>query len=132
LPFNPRCPGISPYCGGSSASGGVLRVVRGGHSPIDIEACPRRVVAVGHRLGVWLGGVEAAAPLLYELLPEHGEGVPPRSQALRPAYLGKTWILSLLLSLPSCLRVAREGQWPLHARAGARTYCPRERCRRVV
>ena len=118
LSFVPRCLGIFPYSGGSSTRGSVLHVVRGDHSPVDVEAFPCRVVAVGLGVGVWLGGVKAPVPLLHQLLPERGEGVPPWSQASRPAYLGKTWTLSLLLSLLSHIRVAREGQWPLYACAG--------------
>ena len=79
LSIIPRSPGIFPRCGGSSTGGGILCVVCGSHDPIDVEALPRRVVAVGFRVGIWLGGVEASAPLLCQLLSEPGDGVAPRS-----------------------------------------------------
>ena len=75
----PRGPGIFPCYGSSSTSGGILRVVRGSHGPVNVEALPRRVVAVGFRVGIWLGGVEASASLLHQLLPERDDGVPSGS-----------------------------------------------------
>ena len=88
MPVVPKCPGIFPCCGSSSTGGGV-RVVRGSHGPIDVEALPCRVIAVGFRVGIWLGGVETSASLLRQLLSERGKGVSPRSQAARPTYLWK-------------------------------------------
>ena len=90
LPVVPRCPGIFPSCGSSSTGGGILCVVRGSYGPVDVEAFPCRIIAVGFRIRVWLGGVETSALLLRRLLSERGEGVSPKSQASRPAYLGKT------------------------------------------
>ena len=105
----PSCPGVSPCCKSSSAGGGVLRVVHGSHGPIDVEALPCWVVAVGFGFEVWLSGIEASMLLLRQLLPECGEGVSPRSHASRHAYLGKTWAFSHLSILLPHIHVAREG-----------------------
>ena len=110
----PMCARVSPCCGSSSTGDGVLRVVHGGHGPIDIEALPCGVVAVRLGVRVWLDSVEASAPFLRQLLPKRGEGVSPWSQASRPPYLGKAWTLSHPPSLLPCLHVAREGEWLLH------------------
>ena len=59
-----RCPGIFPCCGGLTTGSGVLCVVRGSHGPVDVEALPRRFVAVVFEVRIWLGGVEASASLL--------------------------------------------------------------------
>ena len=75
----PRRPGVFPCCGGLSTGGGILRVVHGSHGPVNVEALPRRVVAVGFGVGIWLGGVEASASLLRQLLPKRGDGIPSRS-----------------------------------------------------
>jgi len=79
LPVIPRCHGISRCSGSTGTGSGILRVVRSGHGSVDVEAFPGRVVAIGFRIGVWLGGVETSAPLLRQLLPERGDGVSPRS-----------------------------------------------------
>jgi hypothetical protein len=42
----PRCPGFFHCYGGSVTDGGILCVVYGSHGPVDVEALPRRVVAV--------------------------------------------------------------------------------------
>jgi len=65
-----RRPGILPCCRGSTAGNGVLCLVRGFYRPVDMEAFPSRVVAVGLKVGVWLGGIEASASLLEQALPE--------------------------------------------------------------
>jgi hypothetical protein len=75
----PRRPGVFPCCRGSTARNSVLCLVGGFHRPVDMEAFPCRVVAVGIRAGVWLGGVEASASFLQQLLPEGGNRVPARA-----------------------------------------------------
>ena len=79
LSIVPRCLGVLPCYGGSTAGGGVLCFVRGSYGPIDVEAFPCRVVAVRFGVGIRLGGVETSAPLLCQLLSERGDGVPPGS-----------------------------------------------------
>ena len=79
LSIVPRCPGIFPRCGGSTTDGGVLCVIHGSHGPIDVEALPCRVVAVGFAVGIQFSGIEASARLLRQPLSERGDGVPPRS-----------------------------------------------------
>ena len=75
----PRCPRVLPCYGGSATAGGILCVVRGSHGPVDVEAFPCRVVAVGFGVSIRLSGVETSAPLLRQLLPERGDGVSPGS-----------------------------------------------------
>ena len=79
LTIVPRRPGVLPCCGGSTPSNGVLSLVGGFHAPVDGEAFPSRVIAVGFRVGVRLGGVEASAPFLQQPLPEGGDRVSPRT-----------------------------------------------------
>jgi hypothetical protein len=62
LPVVSMCPGIFPCCGSSSTGGGILRVVRGSHGSVDVEALPCRVIAVEFRVGVWLSVVETSRP----------------------------------------------------------------------
>jgi len=60
----PRRPGVLPCYRGSTAGNGVLCLVGGFYCPVDVEAFPSRVVAVGLRVGVQLDGVEASTSLL--------------------------------------------------------------------
>ena len=55
LTIIPRRPGVLPCCRDSTACNGVLCLVGGFHCPIDVEAFPCWVVAVGLRARVWLG-----------------------------------------------------------------------------
>jgi len=66
----PRRPAVLPCYRGSTAGDGVLCFVGGFYLPVDVEAFPSRVVAVGFRVGVRLGGVEASTPFLQQPLPE--------------------------------------------------------------
>ena len=75
----PRRPGVLPCYRGSTASDGVLCFVGGFYFPVDIEAFPSRVVAVGFRAGVRLSGVETSASFLQQSLPEGGNRVPPEA-----------------------------------------------------
>jgi len=75
----PRRSGVFPCCRGSTASSSVLCFVGSFHRPVDMETLPNRVVAVGFRAGVRLGGVEASASFLQQPLPEGGNRVPPRA-----------------------------------------------------
>ena len=79
LTIVPRRPGVFPCCRGLTASSSVLCFVSSFHRPIDVEALPSRVVAVGSRAGVRLGGVEASASFLQQPLSEGGNHVPPRA-----------------------------------------------------
>ena len=82
--WGPTCPSFPGVLGSSLAAGArpsaaaacVSSVVPG---PVDVEALPRRVIAVRFGVGIWHGGVEASAPHLRQLLPERGNGVLPRS-----------------------------------------------------
>ena len=77
LSIVPRRLGVFPRCRGSTASNGILRLVGSFYRPIDMEAFPSSVVAVGFRAGVRLGGVEASASFLQQPLLEGGNRVPP-------------------------------------------------------
>jgi len=77
LSIVPRRPGVFPCCRGSTASNGVLRFIGSFYRPVDMEAFPSRVAAIGLRAGVRLGGVEAPASFLQQPLPEGGNRVPP-------------------------------------------------------
>ena len=66
----PRRPGVLPCYRGSTAGDGVLCFVGGFYLPVDVEAFPSRVIAVGFRVEVWLGGVEASTSFLQQLLLE--------------------------------------------------------------
>ena len=75
----PRCPGVFPCCGGSTASGSILRFVGSFYRPVNMIALPDRVVGVGFRAGVRLGGVETSVSFLQQSLSEGGNRVPPRA-----------------------------------------------------
>ena len=66
----PRRLGALPRYRGSFTGDGVLCFVGGFYLPVDVEAFPSRVVAVGFRVGVWLGGVEASTSFLQQQLLE--------------------------------------------------------------
>jgi len=66
----PRCPGVLPCCRDSTTCNGILCLVGGFHCPVDVEALPSRVVAIGLRARVRLGGVEASTSFLQQPLPE--------------------------------------------------------------
>ena len=78
LTIVPRRPGVLPCYRGLAAGDGVLCFVCGFHLPVDIEAFPRRVVAVGFRVGIRLYGVETSGSFR-QPLPERGDCVPPGS-----------------------------------------------------
>jgi len=75
----PRRPGVFPYCGGSTASSSILRLVGSFYRPVDMIAFPSRVIAIGLGVGVRLGGVETSTSLLQQPLPERGDRVSPRA-----------------------------------------------------
>ena len=75
----PRCPGVLPCYRSSAAGGGVLRIICGRHLPVDVEAFPRRVIAVGFRVGIRLGGVETSMSFFRQPLPERSDCVSPGS-----------------------------------------------------
>ena len=73
----PSRPGVFPRCRGSTASNGVQRLIGSFYRPVDMIAFPSRVIAVGLRVGVRLGGVETSTSLLQQPLPERGDRVSP-------------------------------------------------------
>ena len=136
LSFVPKGPKVcSCYWSWSSGGGSiavVLHVVRGSHGSIDVEAFSRGFVAIGLRVGVRLGGVEAHAPLLRQLLPQHGESVASGTQASWPAYLWKAWAFSHRASLLLCHYVAWRSQWLFQSRVSTRKDCPSQGCRGII
>jgi len=66
----PRKPGVLSCHRGSAAGDGILCVVCGLHLPVDVEAFPRRVVAVGFRVRIRLGSVETSVSFFHQPLPE--------------------------------------------------------------
>ena len=70
LTIVPRHPGVLPCYRGSCAGDDVLCFVGGFYLPVDVEAFPSRVVAVGFRVGVRLSGVEVSTSFLQQPLPE--------------------------------------------------------------
>ena len=56
-----------------------MHVVSSCYFPVDVEAFPRRVVAVGFGVRIWFNGVETSTPLLRQLLPKRGDCVSPGS-----------------------------------------------------
>ena len=75
----PRRSGVLPCYRDSTARNGVLCLVGGFHRPVDVEAFPSRVVAVGLRVRVRLGSVEASTSFPQQPLSEGGDRVSPRS-----------------------------------------------------
>ena len=75
----PRCPGIFPCYGDSAGGGGVLRFISSCYLPVDVEAFPRRVVAVGIKVGIRLSGVETSASLFRQPPPERIDCISPGS-----------------------------------------------------
>ena len=66
----PRRPGVLPCYRGSTAGDDILRFVSGFYFPVDVEAFPSRVVAVGFRVGIRHCGVETSASFFCQPLPE--------------------------------------------------------------
>ena len=124
-----------PLLSWSSSGGGivvVLYVISGCHGFVNVEAFSHGVIAVGLRVEVWLGGVEAPTPLLRQLLSQCGERVASEPNALRSAYLWEAWAFSHRVSVFPCHYAAWRGQLPFHLRIGTRTDCPSQGCRSVI
>ena len=71
----PRCPGVLPCYRGSTAGDSILHFVCGLRLSVDIEAFPRRVVAVRLRVGIRLCSVETSASFFCQPLPRRNPAV---------------------------------------------------------